>query len=69
MLADKGCQGAAEFSMQIHPRKKPHLGSFSTEDEAFNRKVSSDRIIVENYFGRMSSLWTVDPITVKVSLE
>ena len=59
ILADKGYQGASEDFRVIHPIKNPPRGVLSTEDQEFNRKVSSDRIIVENYFGRMTSLFTV----------
>ncbi|EGZ09134.1 hypothetical protein PHYSODRAFT_422729, partial [Phytophthora sojae] len=28
-------------------------------EESRNRRVSSDRVLVENYFGRMATLWRV----------
>ena len=59
VLADKGYQGIREFMRGIHPLKKPINGVLSVVDVAFNRQVSSDRIIVENYFGRMCTLCTV----------
>lgn len=57
ILADKGYQGSAQLLRVIHPKKKPPRGSLSDSDKEFNRNVSSDRIIVENFFGRMCSLW------------
>lgn len=33
------------------------------DDEEFNLKFASDRTIVENYFGRATSLWAI--LTVK----
>ena len=43
----------------ILPFKKPANGVLSVEQENFNRSLSSDRIIVENFFGRMMNLWNV----------
>lgn len=59
VLVDKGYQGSMEFLRTVHPKKKPQNGILSMEDEAYNKKVSSDRIIVENYFGRLCSLWAI----------
>ena len=57
VLLDKGYQGAADTLRAITPRKKPVRGMLSREDEVFNKKLSSDRILVENYFGRLGQLW------------
>lgn len=57
LLCDKGYQGLAEILRAIHPKKKPALGMLSIDDERFNRDVSADRILVENYFGRLCGLW------------
>ena len=59
LLADKGYQGAVEFVRAIYPWKKPPRWLLSAEDDAFNKKVSADRIIVENVFGRACALWAV----------
>jgi len=59
ILADKGYQGAAEHVRVIHPKKKPANGELTIVEKEFNRKLSSDRIIVENYFGRMCGLWGI----------
>lgn len=59
ILADKGYQGAAEFIRVVHPKKKPPKGELTRSDEQRNKKIASDRIIVENYFGRMCGLWNV----------
>ena len=40
-------------------RKKQPNRAVSLEDTTFNRRVSSDRIVVKIYFGRMGQLWTV----------
>lgn len=59
ILADKGYQGATEFFRVVHPKKVYQNSPLSTTDQEINRKISSDRIIVENYFGRLCSLWTL----------
>ena len=59
ILADKGYQSASEILRAVTPRKKPARGVLGREDEWFNKKLSSDRILVENYFGRMGQLWSV----------
>jgi len=59
VLLDKGYQGTQDVIRGIHPiRKKPNA-RLSQADVTFNRNVSSDRIIVENYFGRLCSLWEI----------
>lgn len=59
VLMDKGYQGSADFCRAIIPKKKPINGVLAIEDMRTNSKISSDRVIVENYFGRMCSLWMV----------
>jgi hypothetical protein len=56
ILADKGYQGLADHVRCIHLKK----GSNLTPDErAANDAISSDRVIVENYFGRLCGLWCI----------
>ena len=50
LLAEKGYQGADEFLRCVTPHKKPRRGVLNREDIVFNKKHSSDRILVENYF-------------------
>lgn len=59
VLADKGYQGAHEMMRFIVPHKKPPRGTLSPSQDRFNKKLSSDRIIVENFFGRLQSLWDI----------
>ena len=59
LLVDKEYQGALEICRAIHPKKKPQNGRLTIDEEQFNRQVSSDRIIVENYLGRLCSMWGV----------
>lgn len=57
LLSDQIFQGILEVLHSIHPCKKPIRDVIYLSDEADNRKESSDRIVVENYFGRLCSLW------------
>lgn len=54
----KGTKGRWSLK-ESFTRKRPALGILSMEDERCNKKVSSDRILVENVFGKLSSLWSV----------
>ncbi|KAE8875937.1 hypothetical protein PF003_g39914 [Phytophthora fragariae] len=56
LLADKGYQGLGDQKRCIHPKKGRNL---SRADQQFNDEVSSDRVIVENFFGRLCTLWRV----------
>lgn len=59
ILCDKGYQGANEFLRTISPHKKPIHGALSIAEAHHNDLLSSDRVIVENFFGRLCSLWTI----------
>ncbi len=59
LLADKGNQGSDEFLRCVTTHKKPKRGVLTREEIEFNKKHSSDRILVENYFGRMGQLWSL----------
>ncbi|KAF0707425.1 Aste57867_6617 [Aphanomyces stellatus] len=62
-LVDMGYTGAMHQVRAIHPKRKPQGGQLDSEDLARNRRVSSDRVLVENFFGRVSSLWKVSYAT------
>lgn len=59
VLLDKGYQGVMENVRGIHPKKKPQHGQLNLDDERNNKAISSDRILVENYFGRLCNLWNI----------
>ena len=59
LLTGKGHQGDADVIRAVMPEKKPKGGSLSHDDQRVNRKISADRIIVENVFGRISTLWKI----------
>lgn len=59
VLADKGYQGLSRTHRVLTPLKKPPSTSqrfLTRSDRKFNKKISSDRVIVENFFGRMQTL-------------
>lgn len=59
ILMDKGYQGANQYVRAIIPKKKPHGKMLSIDDASWNATVASDRIIVENFFGRLTKLWGI----------
>ena len=59
LYADKGYHCLQEIRHAMIPVKRPPRGILSISDEAFNRRVSSDRIIPENYFARLTCLWSL----------
>ncbi|KAJ8577028.1 hypothetical protein ON010_g2179 [Phytophthora cinnamomi] len=59
ILADKGYQGlASEMRVLIPKRSRPAV-PLTVEEEAVNHDISSDRVVVENYFGRLCTLWSL----------
>lgn len=63
MIVDKGYQGLSEHVRSIQPKKTPRNGELTTEDLSRNARVSSDRVLVENFFGRVCSLWKVNELS------
>lgn len=59
IIADKGYQGIANQLRAVTPKKRPQRGVLTLSEVQTNRKISADRIIVENYFGRLGKLWGV----------
>ncbi|KAE9040674.1 hypothetical protein PR002_g4857 [Phytophthora rubi] len=60
VLTDKGYQGLADEYRAIHPKKKARGAPPLTLDELQNNdKIAHDRVIVENFFGRLKTLWGV----------
>lgn len=45
--------------------KKPKGGALTADEIARNTAISSDRVLVENYFGRMCRLWNIVYATFK----
>ena len=65
ILVDKGYQGAQLHMRTIQPKKKPKGGVLTTDEIQRNKRVSSDRVLVENYFGHVCMLWKVSYATYK----
>ncbi|ETV73524.1 hypothetical protein H257_11648 [Aphanomyces astaci] len=59
VLVDKGYVGLTGSTRAIHPKKRPVNGVLDRADLERNTNVSSDRVIVENFFGRVCLLWKV----------
>ncbi|RHY96587.1 hypothetical protein DYB37_013965 [Aphanomyces astaci] len=57
VLADKGYQGIQHNVRAVLPLKKPIGGILTFAEQAKNDRIASDRVIVENYFGRLKTLW------------
>lgn len=53
MLLDKEYNGIKSIVRVIVPGKKPPNGWLSTTQRASNQNIFSDRLIVENFFGRL----------------
>lgn len=57
---DKVNQGINEIIRGMHPIRKAINRIFTAEEQKINiKKVSSDRIIVENFCGFIMSLWSI----------
>ncbi|ETV76561.1 hypothetical protein H257_09560 [Aphanomyces astaci] len=56
-LVDMGYIGIANTLRGIHPKRCLVNGVLDASDVERNRLISSDRVIVENYFGRVCALW------------
>ena len=61
-MADKGYQGAVEFIRAILPNKGKTL---SREDQTRNKKIAKNRIICENFYGRMKKLFKIMEVKFK----
>lgn len=57
LLADKSCQGIQEIIQGTHLKKESKKDHLSQSDMVLSKNVSSDRVIVENFFCRLEELW------------
>ncbi|KAF0742254.1 hypothetical protein AaE_008624, partial [Aphanomyces astaci] len=62
-LVDMGYIGVDHTLRGIHPKRRPQNGALDAADVERNRRVSSDRVVVENFFCRVCSLWKVSYAT------
>ncbi|ETW02182.1 hypothetical protein H310_05750 [Aphanomyces invadans] len=63
VFVENGYIGLAPLARAIHPKKKPVGGVLDRHDMDRNKEVSSDRVVVENFFGRVTSLWKISYAT------
>lgn len=66
ILSDNGYQAATVFLPAIHPVRKHLRGYPSFSDQAYNQHVSSDRVIVESFFG--SPFWFMDCLCFEMKI-
>ncbi|OWZ01313.1 hypothetical protein PHMEG_00027327 [Phytophthora megakarya] len=60
ILVEKGYQGLQRGFRTIQPKKKARgAPPLSADENRENDRISHDRVIVENFFGRLKSLWGV----------
>lgn len=60
LLADSGYIGLDEVYYElIVCKKKPLRGELSQKDEETNSKLHSDRVLVENFFGRLKTIFGI----------
>jgi DDE superfamily endonuclease len=69
LLADKAYQGLAGNLRVLSPKKDPSGSVCTPEEQSNNKEISSDRIIVEMFFGRLTKLWGLYEKRFKWSLS
>ncbi|RHY23011.1 hypothetical protein DYB36_010155, partial [Aphanomyces astaci] len=57
VLADKGYQGIQHEVRAVLPTKKPSGGFLTFDQQCTNDRIATDRVVVENYFCRLNTLW------------
>ncbi|GMF35561.1 unnamed protein product [Phytophthora fragariaefolia] len=63
VLVEKGYQGAEGIIRTIQPKRQPRGSELSHQDVARSRLVSTDRVLVENFYGRVCMLWKAMYVT------
>lgn len=58
-MADKGYTGAGTLLRAVIPKKAMPNQRLSVEDNVFNQRLASERIICENFYGRMKGLFSI----------
>ena len=67
ILTDKAYQGAQDDLRVLLPEKKRPHRMLSVDEEQGNSDLSSDTVIVDNYFGRSAMLWEVVSLKYRCS--
>ena len=55
-MMDKGYEGARKFGRFIMPKKKTKKRELDATDKRRNGRIKNDRVMVENFFGRLKTL-------------
>ncbi|ETV90910.1 hypothetical protein H310_14398 [Aphanomyces invadans] len=63
VLVDKGYCRLTSSARATQPKKRPTNGTLGRTDLDRNANISSDRVIVENVFGRVCLLWKISYAT------
>ena len=56
-LLDKGYKGSHKYGRFLTPKKKTARRDLDSDDKKKNNRIEKDRVIVENFFGRMKTIW------------
>ena len=56
-LLDKGYEGSHKYGRFLSPKKKTARRDLDSDDKKKNNRIENDRVIVENFFGRMKTIW------------
>ena len=62
-LLDKGYKGLHKYGRFLTPKKKTAHHDLNSDDKKKNNKIENDRVIVENSFGRMKTIWGATKLT------
>ncbi|ETV90440.1 hypothetical protein H310_14764 [Aphanomyces invadans] len=62
-LVDMTYIGIGHVLRRIHPKRRPANGMLDADDLERNERISSDRVVVENFFGRVCALWKISYAT------
>lgn len=69
LLADSGYQGIMKrIPGAVTPFKKSKNHQLTAEQKSFNKKISHRRIIVENWFARLKTIWGITSFKFTKSL-
>ena len=66
IMADKGYEGANKYISSVLPKKGTNISDFQRRE---NRRIGANRVIVENFYGRMKILWGASRLKVKNDLS
>ena len=65
-MADKGYEGANAYLPSVLPKKDTNITS---DEKRENHRIGSNRVIVENFYGRLKTLCGAARLTIKNDLN